>query len=405
MGLNVKKIREDFPTLNIKIRGKPIIYFDNACSTLKPKQVINAVNGYYYDHPGCHGRTNHLFGRETTEKYNLTRKKIQRYIHAKKQEEIIFTKNTTEAINLISNSLNFEKGDAILTSDIEHNSNLLPWQVLRKKKQVKHQIIETKEDTTFDLDSFQNLINKNVKLVAITQTSNITGVTNPVKEICKIAHENNALVLVDGAQAIPHKSVDVTKLNVDFYVFSSHKMLGPTGVGCMYGKLDLLKEIPQFLVGGETVKNSSYTSYEVADIPDRFEAGIQNYAGVIGLGAAIDYLNKVGLNNIEKHESNLNKVATDILINNDHITILGPIKPELRGGILNITIKNKNAHEIARILDSTSNIMVRAGKQCVHSWFNKNKIEDSIRASFYIYNTKEEVEMFCETLSKLNKFF
>ena len=396
--MNLEKFRTDFPCLNAE---NPVVYFDNACMTLRPNQVIEAMNEYYEEYPGCGGRSMHKFGKKTTEKYAEARKVISKHIGAKSPEEIIFTKNTTEGINLVANSFGLKKDDIILTTDREHNSNLIPWKVLEKKIGIKHKIIHSKKDMTFDLELFENNI-RGVKLVSIVHSSNLDGYTLPVKEIIKIAHENGTLILLDGAQYAPHKNLDVRKMDADFYSFSGHKMLGPTGTGVLYGKLDLLEKLDHFLVGGNTVKDSTYTSFVPEVVPERFEAGLQNYAGAIGLAAATKYLDGIGKEKIEKHEKRLNMLASENIQSINGVTIIGPYKSEEMGGILSFNIEGLDPHSIAIMLDS-SNIFIRSGYHCCHSWFNHKKINGSARASFYFYNTKEEIETFIEKLKEISK--
>ncbi len=396
--MNVEKPRKDFPPLDCQ---KPVIYFDNACMTLRPRQVIEAMNEYYEKYPGCGGRSMHRFGKETSEKYAQARKIISKHIGAEKPAEIVFTRNTTEGINLVANSFGLKRGDVVLTTDREHNSNLIPWMFLEKKVGIKHKIIKSKNDMTFDLESFERAV-KGVKIVSFVHTSNLDGYTLPVKEIIEIAHKNGALVLLDGAQYVPHNNLDVRKLDVDFYAFSGHKMIGPSGTGVLYGKMELLERLDQFIVGGDTVKDSTYTGYIQEDVPERFEAGLQNYSGFIGLAAAIKYLSGIGMDNIQKHEHGLNRIASEDAENIKGLKIIGPSSVQERGGILSFNIEHMDPHSIAIMLDSR-NIMVRSGMHCVHSWFNAHKINGSVRASFYFYNTKEEVEIFIQKLEEIAK--
>ncbi len=392
--MNTEKIRKDFPCLS---KERPVVYFDNACMTLRPKQVIEAMNEYYEEYPGCGGRSMHKFAKKTTEKYSEARKIISKHIGAKKSEETVFTRNTTEGINLVANSIGLKKNEIVLTTDREHNSNLIPWKVLEKKVGIKHKFIESKKDFTFDLERFKEDV-KQSKLVSLVHASNIDGYTLPAKEIIKIAHESGALVMLDGAQYAPHKDVDVRKLDVDFYAFSGHKMLGPSGTGVLYGKFELLEKLDQFIVGGETVKDSTYTSFVPENIPERFEAGLQNYSGFIGLAAAIKYLESIGKESVERHEKELKKIAFEGLKQIDVANIVGTSE----GGVLSFNIEGLDPHSIAIILDKFD-IMIRSGYHCCHSWFNANKIEGSARASFYFYNTEEEVEFFIKKLKEISK--
>ncbi len=403
--MDTQKIRLDFPALQKKWNGKPIIYFDNACMTLKPKQVIDAMNEYYNEYPVCGGRSIHKMAKKVDEKVTEARDKFQKFLGASCPEEIIFTRNTTEGLNLVANSLDFKKGDIVLTTDREHNSNLIPWQVQAHKRGIKHMVVYSNPDNTFNLPQFEEIMskNKNVRLVSMVHTSNLDGYTIPVKEIIKLAHDHGALVMLDGAQSAPHKPVDVKALDVDFFALSVHKMAGPTGMGVLYGKHDLLSELAPFIVGGDTVSDTTYEGAKFLPPPEKFEAGLQNYAGIIGSGAAVDYLNNIGLSNIEEHEKRLNTIITDGIKDMPGLKIIGPQEPGLRGGIISFTVemlKGGDAHDIALVLDETENIEVRSGAFCVHSWFNYRKCEAAVRASLYLYNTEEEAKKFIDVLGK-----
>lgn len=405
MNFDSEKIRENFPALSQTYNKKPIIYFDNACMTLKPIQVTDSIIQYYHEFSGCHGRTNHLFGKKTTKHFEESRKKIRKFINATHAEEIIFLRNSTEGLNLLSNTLDLKAGDIIVSSDIEHNSNLMPWQKLEKKIGIKRIIVPTLQDTTFDLDKFKKKMNHNVKLVSVLSTSNLTGVNFPIDEIIKIAHSYGSLVLVDAAQSTLYRHLDVQKLNIDFMVASLHKMWGPTGVGFLYGKRDLLEKMPQFMVGGETVDDTTYNSSTTSKLPDKFEAGLQNYAGVIGAGAAIDYINKIGQKNIHKQINKLNSYATDKLLSLNRVKILGPKDPLKRSAILNIFLENKNVVDVSRIINESENIMTRVGKHCVHSYYNSRKLNDSLRISFSAYNNYEEIDTLYDAFKNILKYF
>ncbi|OGL45912.1 MAG: hypothetical protein A2161_02035 [Candidatus Schekmanbacteria bacterium RBG_13_48_7] len=405
MALNIELLRKDFPALHVKVNKKPIIYLDNACMTLKPIIVVDAIKDYYYSYPGCHGRTSYYFGRKTTEEYNRARQKLAKLINAPQTKEVIFTRNTSEGINLIAHSLSFVEGNAVITTNVEHNSNLLPWQVLKRRRGVEHVIVNLAKDLTFDMESFKTAMSDRIRLVSIAQTSNLTGVTHPVAEITKIAHQYGALVMVDGAQSVAHHKVDVQQLGVDILVFSVHKMLGPTGTGVLWAKEAVLNKIEPFMVGGETVLDTFYDRYVPADLPDRFEAGLQNYAGAIGAGVAAEYIMNIGLDKISQHETMLNQILTDRLTDIEGLIIIGPRDPELRGGIINFAVERMKALEVARILDEANNIMVRAGVHCLHSWYNANHKDHSIRASVYLYNTVEECEIFADVLKKIVKYY
>ncbi len=408
--MDVQKIRLDFPALAKKWNGKYPIYLDNACMTLKPRQVINAMNEYYNEYPVCGGRSLHKMAKKVDEKVTQSREKFQRFLGAGRPEEIIFTKNTTEGLNLVANCLSFKKGDIVLTTDREHNSNLIPWQVQVRRSGIKHMVVYSNPDNTFNIPQFEEILekNRNVRLVSMVHTANLDGYTIPAKEIIRIAHDHGALVMLDGAQSAPHKPVNVRALDVDFFALSVHKMLGPSGTGVLYGKYDLLEEIAPFIVGGDTVSDTTYDGAKFLPPPEKFEAGLQNYAGMIGGGAAVDYLNRVGLSNIEKHEMRLNRIITDGIKDIPGLKIIGPQNPEMRGGIISFTVgltKGGDAHDIAIVLDETENIAVRSGAFCVHSWFNYQKCEAAVRASLYLYNTEEEARKFIDVLAKTINLF
>lgn len=392
---DAKKIRVDFP---IYARRKPFIYLDSACMSLKPRQVIDKINEYYTEYTACAGRSAHSFATKVETEIAKSRNEVKRLINAKLDSEIIFTRNTTEGINLIANSISLEKGDEVIISDKEHNSNLIPWLKLRNVKVI---VVESNSDNTFNFENFKESFSDKTKLVSVVHTSNLDGVENPIKDIAKITHQNNALLLVDAAQAVPGKVVDVKSLDVDFMAFSGHKMLGPTGTGVLYGKQKLLENLSQFIVGGETVIDSTYHDYKKEKIPMRFEAGLQNYSGIIGLGEACKYLKKVGLKRITEHEIKLNKIITEALIGNERIEIIGPKEAEKRSGIFSFNIKGMDMHHVSRILDKTKSIMTRSGAHCVHSWFNKHNMKGSIRASLYLYNTEQEAQSFVDEVKKI----
>ncbi len=397
--IELKKYREDFLILRKKVRGRPIIYFDNACMALKPIQVINKLNEYYNEYPACGGRSQHQLGIRVTEETEETRRTAAKFLSAKKPSEIIFTRNTTESINLVANSLGLKEGDKVLTSDREHNSNLVPWHM----QKAQHETMPSNKDGTFSMDSLNKKLTKKVKLISVVHTSNLDGYTLPIKEITKAAHDNGTLVLIDAAQSAPHKEVNAKKLDVDFLACSGHKMLGPTGTGMLYGKEDALEKLKPFIVGGETVTDSTYNSQTFEKVPNRFEAGLQDYAGIIGLGEALRYLNKVGMNEIEAHEQKLGELIRQELSSESKIELINP--EAQKSGICSFNIKGLDPHMIVLTLDKTANIMTRSGHHCVHSWFNAHKINGSARASLYFYNTKEECEQFCEEVKKIAKHF
>ncbi|MCX6800426.1 MAG: cysteine desulfurase [Candidatus Falkowbacteria bacterium] len=398
--IDINKIISDFNVLSNPQDKSGIIYFDSACMSLKPNVVVEAMDQYYFNFPACAGRSSHRLADIVTNKIKATRQIVARFINASSENEIIFTRNTTEGINLLANSLDFKKGDIVLITDKEHNSNLVPWLVLRDKIGIVVKIIPSNADGTFNLDNLSQIV-VGAKLVSVVHTSNLDGVTNPVKEIIEIAHKSKALVMLDVAQSIPHRKIDVKDLDVDFLVFSGHKILGPTGTGVFYGKFKLLEELSSFIVGGETVEYSTYDDYRILPSPEKFEAGLQDYAGIIGLGEAIKYLTAVGFDNILGHELALNAYITQELSKISSINIIGPADPALRSGIISFYIKNFDMHQIALMLNDMAGIAVRSGQHCVHSWFNANNIKNSARASLYFYNTIEEAEIFINNLNKI----
>ena len=343
----------------------------------------------------------HSFASKVTQKCDESRVTIAKFINATQKEEVVFTRNTTEGINLVANCLDFKPGDIVITSDKEHNSNLIPWQVLVNKKGIIHKIILSLSDNTFDLDEFKKTINSRVKLVSLGFTSNLDGVTIPAKEIIETAHKNGSLVLLDAAQTAPHQKIDVRELDVDFLAFSGHKMLGPSGTGVLYGKYKLLENLEPFMVGGDTVSSSTYTTHEFLAPPEKFEAGLQDYAGIIGLGEAAKYLMKVGFSEIEKKEREINSYLTKELLAIPNLKIIGPENSDKRGGIISFCVDGVDHHQLALILDQSANIMVRSGQHCVHSWFHHHKIKGSVRVSVYFYNTLEEAELFVREIKKV----
>lgn len=401
--MNVDRIRQDFPILQKKINGKPFIYFDSACTSLKPKMMIDAVLAYYTEYTGCAGRSVHKFATKTTEEFEKAREKVSKFINAKKPEEIIWTKNTTEAINLVSHSFNFNKGDKVLTTNLEHSSGLMPWQLRAEKGDIILDFVLCDNEGEFNIEDFKKKIDKKTKLVSIIHASNVTGTRAPLDEIIKIAHDNGSLVLADGAQSVPHYPMDVRKLDIDFLAFSGHKMCGPTGIGCLYGKYELLKELQPFIIGGETIIDADLQHHVLDEIPHRFEGGIQHYAGAIGLGAAVDYLSSIGMKNIESYEKELAKLLIEGLLTVPGIDLIGPKDYKKKGALAAFNIKGMEPHDIAIMLDE-QNIFVRSGMHCaypIHKFLHDPK--GSARASLYFYNSKDEIKIFIEKLTNIAK--
>jgi len=400
--MEVEKTREDFPLLDKKIDEKPVIYLDSACNTLMPQQVMDAMNNYYLNMGSCGARSAHRLGTEVTRRCEDVREKIRRFLNAEDPNEIIFTKNTTEAINLVANSLPFGKNDEVITTDREHNSNFVVWRNLNKSGKLRHVQSRSLEDDTFDLEGFEELCSGNVKLVSIFQTSNLDGYTLPVKDIIDIAHENGALVMLDAAQSAGHRKTDVKMLELDLLCFSFHKMLGPS-LGVLYGRSDVLERLSPFMMGGGTVAKVVEGEIEFEKPPRKFEGGLQNYAGIIGGGAAIDYIENVGREKIREYENTLRGYVSKRLGDIHGISSIGVNKPDQGGGIFNFNVQGMNPHDVAMYLDSSANIMVRSGRHCLHSWYDKKKIDGSVRASFYLYNTMDEAKIFAERIEELIK--
>ena len=401
--MDTQKVRQDFPLLNEQTNRETVVYFDNACQSLRPQSVINAINKYYVEFPACAGRSMHHLAERVTHECEEARTGFAKFLNASCKEEIVFTRNTTEGINLVANSLGLKKGDGVLISDKEHNSNLIPWLMLAKKQGIEIKIVHSNEDNTFNLEEYGKNLDDKVKLVALGMTSNLDGVTIPAAEIIKQAHRNGSLVLLDAAQTIPHQKVDVRALDVDYLAFSGHKMLGPSGTGVLFGKYGLLEKLDPFLVGGDTVSSSTYTSCQFLPPPEKFEAGLQDYAGIIGLGEAAKYLQVVGFKAIQDQEMGLNELITREISSIPRLCLIGPSNPELRGGIISFYMQGVDSHQIALMLDKMAGILVRSGQHCMHSWFNAHGIPGSVRASFYFYNTLAEAELFISQLTKIAK--
>jgi cysteine desulfurase/selenocysteine lyase len=412
--VNWNKIRDDFPVTKRKIDGKSIVYLDSACMALKPKQVIDACCYYYNNLGACGGRSIHSLARETTELRDAAREKITKHINAASTNEIIWVRNTTEAMNLVANAVHFEKGQEIVTTNLEHHSGVLPFHKVMKRKGLKLKIIDASEEGLFDIADFEETITDKTKLVSIVHTSNVSGTTAPLEDIIKIAHDHGAYVVSDDAQYFPHHRMDVKKSNVDFSTVSMHKALGPTGVGFLYGKEHLLKEMDSFLVGGDTIKDVQYIDGEIKPIylepPHKFEAGLQNYAGEIGAGAAVDYLNNIGMENIENREKMLTQKLYDAISSIPGIEIVGPKNASQRASLVSFKLKNiETANDIANYLDDgvdNYRIMIRAGAHCTNPYHYSLGIkpsEGTARASIYVYNNEEEIKILKEALETLDQ--
>jgi cysteine desulfurase / selenocysteine lyase len=401
--MDIEKIRADFPILSQGNNGP--VYLDTACQSLRPRQVVEAMDSYYYEYPACGGRSVHRLATQVSIKVDEAREKVSDFIGSESYDQIVFTKSTTESINLIARGLGLKRGDAVLTTDLEHNSNHVPWLQLKSTAGVDRIIVETPEDGSFDLEAFKRALNRKVRLVSVVQTNNVTGTTIPVKEMCEIAHDNGSLVMVDGAQSAPHMKVDVEDMDVDFYAFSMHKMLGPSGMGVLYGKKELLNNVEPLIVGGGGVSLTTYEKAELLPIPERFESGLMNYAGIIGSGAAVDYLKAIGMDEVMEHDIECNRIVTDGLAGEDKITVIGPPHPELRGSIYSFNVSGMRSHDVAMILDEMAGMMIRSGMHCAHPYFLKKKIDGAARASFYVYTSKGDCTRFVQAVRETVRSF
>src|SRR3989344_7093625 len=402
--MDFEEIRKDFPILNRKIhKNKQLIYFDNAATSQKPIQVIDAMDSYYKNSNANIHRSIHEIGEEATKLYEGAHEKVADFINADSYQNIVFTKNTTESLNLLAYSLTakLKKGDEIVISQMEHHSNFVPWQQLAKQRKLKLKFIKIDEDGNLDKNSVQENINKKTKIVSLTHVSNVLGTINSIKEISTIAHENEAMMVVDGAQSVPHMPVDVKQLGADFYAFSGHKMLGPTGIGVLYGKKELLEEMQPFLYGGEMIREVKFDDTKFNDLPWKFEAGTMNIAEGIGLGAAIDYLNKIGMDNVQKHDRELVGYAMEKLNGIGGIKIYGP---DERDAVISFNVGNIHAHDVAQVLDSEG-VAIRSGHHCCMPLMSVLGVPATARASFYLYNTEKEVDVFINAIKKVKKVF
>lgn len=405
--LDVQQIRKDFPVLSREIKpGIPLIYLDSAATSQKPKAVIEAMSTYYEDTNANIHRGIHALAEEATLAYENARERIADFIHAPSAEQLIFTRNTTESINLVAFSWgrkNLSAGDHILLTEMEHHSNLVPWQILADELNLELDFIPVTPEGLLDLDIFQEELKKEPKLLAITHMSNVLGTINPLKEILSKAKEFGAVTVVDGAQSVPHFPVNVAALGADFYAFSAHKMCGPTGVGALYGRRDLLENMPPFLGGGEMIKRVELRSFKANDLPHKFEAGTPAIAETIGFGVAVDYLAAIGMEAVEAHEQVLTKYAIDRLSQIPDLDMLGP-DADKKGSVIAFYIKDIHAHDVAQILDSLG-IAIRAGHHCAQPLHTKFNLPATSRASMYIYNTVDEIDRLVEGIKKVKEVF
>lgn len=408
--LDVEQIRQDFPILARMVNGFPLVYLDNAATSQKPRQVIESLVRYYeHENSNIH-RSAHTLAAEATEAYSRTRSLIAHFIGARTADEIVFTRNTTEAINLVAftwGEQHIRRGDEIIVSQMEHHSNLVPWQRLAEAKGAHLKFVPLTPTHRFDLASFQELLSPRVKLVAISQMSNVLGTIAPVAEVARLAHGVGATVLVDGAQSAPHMPVDVQQLGCDFFAFSAHKMLGPTGVGALWGRYELLDSMPPFLTGGSMIGEVQWTRSSWAPVPQKFEAGTPNIADVIAFGAAIEYLERLGMKAVREHEKEMVQLAVNML-RDEHpeLVLYGPTDPEWRGGVISFNFRGArpHAHDIGQVLDEQG-IAIRAGHHCCGPLHMLLGAPGSARASFYVYNTPAEIDALSLGLHRVKQVF
>lgn len=400
--LDIKKVREDFPILNRKVNGKPLVYFDNAATSQKPQVMIDALVDYYSNYNANIHRGVHTLSQEATTAYEDARLKIQRHFNAEKAHEIILTSGTTHSINMVANGFSslLKNGDEIIVSALEHHSNIVPWQMLCERTGAILKVIPMTLEGELEMNTFSNLLSSKTKLVFVNHVSNALGTINPIKEIIDKAHSFGAAVLIDGAQATPHIKPDVQALDCDFYTCSAHKLCGPTGIGMIYGKEKWLKKLPPYQGGGEMIKEVSFEKTTYAELPHKFEAGTPNIAGVIGFGVALDYMNSIGFDEIAAYEDKLLNYATEKLSQIDKLIIYGT--SEKKAPVISFNVEGLHPYDIGAITDKLG-IAVRTGHHCAQPIMDYYKIPGTVRASFSFYNTKEEIDLFIEALLRAIK--
>jgi cysteine desulfurase/selenocysteine lyase len=405
--MDANELKQLFPILNQEINGHPLVYLDSAATSQKPTKVIEAVSNYYlHDNSNVH-RGVHTLGTRATDSFEGAREKVRKFINAKSIQEVIYTRGTTTALNLVASSYgraNLGEGDEIIITYMEHHSNLIPWQQVAKQTGATLKYFPLQEDGTLTIEDVRATITPNTKLVAVTMVSNVLGTMNPIKEIAQIAHENGAVIVVDGAQAAPHLGIDVQDLDVDFLAFSGHKMCAPTGIGVLYGKKQLLENMEPIEFGGEMIDFVGLYESTWKELPWKFEGGTPIIAGAIGLGAAIDFLQEIGLDNILKHEHKLAAYALEKMSTIEGLTIYGPAEAEKRAGVITFNLSDVHPHDVATVLDAEG-IAVRAGHHCAQPLMKWLNVSATARASFYLYNTEEDIDKLVEGLVKTKEYF
>ena len=405
MTLNIQKIREDFPILNQKIYNRPLVYFDNAATTQRPQQVIDALNRTYTQYYGNIHRAAHFLADKATAAYEETRDKVKNLINAESREQIVFTKGTTESINLAAFAFGeafVKAGDEIIVSEMEHHSNIVPWQLMAGRKGAKIVVLPIDNDGRLLIEKLEELITPKTKLIAVAHVSNVLGTINPIAQIAQIAHAKGLRIFVDGAQAAPHLQIDVQKLDVDFYALSAHKMYGPNGVGVLYGKKELLEQLPPYQGGGEMISEVKFSGTTYNELPYKFEAGTPNISGVIAFGAAIDYLQNIGFENLAAWEHELLEYATAQLLAIPGLRIYGTQTE--KSGVISFNVEGVHFFDLGTMLDKFG-IAVRTGHHCADPLMDHFGIQGTVRASFAFYNTKAEIDIFVEALRKVIAMF
>ena len=404
---DINRIRRDFPILKREIGGVPLVYLDNAATSQKPVQVIAELTRYYRDHNANVHRGVHTLSVEATELYEGARAKIAAFIGASDQHEIIFTRGTTESINLVAHGWgrkHLQAGDEVVVSEIEHHSNIVPWQMLRDERGIVLKYIPMLPDGTLDLEVARSIIGPKTKLLSITAMSNALGTIVPLQELIPLAKAHGALVLVDGAQSVPHMAVDVQALGIDFLAFSGHKMLGPTGIGALWGRMPILESMDPFMGGGDMILNVTMEQSTWAGVPAKFEAGTPNIADAIGLGAAVDYLSALGMDEVRRHEIEITDYALRRLADVPGVSIFGPMDAQQRGGVVSFELEGVHPHDIGQVLD-TKGVAIRTGHHCAQPVMAALDVPATARASFYIYNTTAEVDALASALEAASAFF
>ncbi len=398
--LDIDKIRKDFPILHQEVNGHQLVYFDNAATSQKPKSVIDSLTGYYNGYNSNIHRGAHSLADKATGEYEKTRVAVKEFINAGSLEEVIFTKGTTEGINLVASTFGRQEvktGDEIIISAMEHHSNIVPWQMLCEEKGAILKIIPINDEGELLMEEFDKLLTDKTKLVAVVHVSNSLGTINPIQQIIEKAHAKNALVLIDGAQSSPHFNIDVQAMDCDFYVFSAHKVYGPTGLGILYGKKEILNKMPPYLGGGEMIKEVSFEKTTYNDLPYKFEAGTPNIGDTIAMRAGLDYVNEVGRDNIAKHEQELLKYGEEKLKEIEGLTIVGRAKEKI--GVISFVIEGVHHYDLGLLLDANG-VAIRTGHHCTQPLMKRFGIDGTARASFAMYNTKEEIDVFVEAVKK-----